>query len=248
MKRHMIFGACVLLVMGLSGRSWAKAPETKSDKSNAAEKKTAEPVKDAQKEGATGNFGSYQEMAAMVKLNAKQAKQLEELVQKKEAELQKWDNKNNAQIAKAEANAEKIKSEKKRQEMLKKIETFRAGRERLAEGYDQKALKILTPQQLGVWNGHLLSQVMNEEFQSEQLTEEQTAKVKEACVAVGGHFNGPDVTKSETTKNQAIKLIFQKVLTKEQKKSYEKRKMEERRAKMEEEKAKRKAGAKTDNK
>ena len=181
-------------------------------------------------------YDEYAEMAKVAKLDKKQQEKLLAIQNVKEAALEKWDQKNEKKLARAEDTIERTKSDRKRERLELQLKKFEARRKALAAKHDRMALGILKKEQIIVWNGHRLWEEVSLEFEFLDLDEHQQAKGKEICNKIAGKIKGKrPIAENERVRQMAIVRISKKVLTPEQRKEFAR---EQRKKKREQEREK----------
>lgn len=253
-RKCLVFGLGMMLVllvgtaMGNKEKADADA-EQPADKSKKTESPKTDPKKEtrffedqkdeADEEAAGINpdlYDEYAEMAKVAKLDKKQQEKLLAIQNAKEAALEKWDQKNEKKLVRAEDTIERTKSDKKRERLELQLKKFEARRKALAAKHDRMALGILKKEQIIVWNGHRLWEEVSLEFEFLDLDEHQQAKGKEICNKIAGKIKGKrPIAGNEKVRQVAIVRISKKVLTPEQRKEFAR---EQRKKKREQEREK----------
>jgi len=185
-------------------------------------------AKPAPKAAKVKSFTDNQAKMKALALSEEQQAQLKEAIEARDAALEKWGQINERSLAAARERVAKAKGKsvtgaRKRLDALTK--NVNLGRDRIAAQHERKMFAILTAEQRGQWNGPVLAADVNKEFSSVKLDAEQKQKILALCQERGQRITEPASAGKNTGIVKAItSQVYSRVLTPEQRKTYNERK------------------------
>ncbi len=173
--------------------------------------------------------GDFAQMARVGKLDEQQQLALLQAQQDMELALQKWDDKWDEKIGKAEDMLAETSNSRKRANLNNWIKAKRRQRKKLSSGLFSKALKALKPEQLAAWNSAKLWEMVEIEFTDLNLTDSQVGKIQADCDKLAKRIKGTkDISGNKKLRQLILKRAYAR-LSKRQKFEYRKIKAEEKR-------------------
>ncbi len=186
------------------------------------------PGKEESPFGKSAAFGDdLSQLDSLVTLTEEQKKKLQEVKEKRDKAMEKFDQVSEKRIGRAEQALGKLRGRKDREanNLRKQAEGFlksvRAGRARLATGYEKKMFAVLTPEQRAKWNTPILTGEMTNEFSLLFLEGRQEERLQALCKAQAKRLSIPlDPEKHAEALLPIKRLVFRSVLTKKQQAEY----------------------------
>jgi len=198
----------------------AKAPKAKDTAKT--------PKKTTSKDRKIASFTDDAKKLKSLELTEEQQKLLGEAKAARGNAMEKWSQLNARSLEAAAAQASKAKGKssagaRKRLEALKK--SYEQGRQRIAAQHERKMFAILTPEQRGKWNAPILAADVCKELTSVKLDAEQKQKVLDLCQPPAQRLLEPTAAgKNPTIVKSLVGQTYARVLTAEQRKTYNEKK------------------------
>jgi Spy/CpxP family protein refolding chaperone len=167
------------------------------------------------------------QLDSQLTLTDEQKKKLQEIKEKRDKALEKYDQLSEKRTSAVEKRLEQVRGRKDREanNLRKQAEGFlksvRAGRARLAAGYEKKMFAVLTPEQRAKWNTPVLTQAITNEFSLLFLEGKQEEKLQALCKAQAKRLSIPlDPEKHAEALLPIKRLVYRNILTKKQQAEY----------------------------
>jgi len=173
--------------------------------------------------------GDFAQMARAGKLDEQQQLALLQAQQDMELALQKWDDRWEEKIGKAEDMLAETSNRRKKADLNKWLKAKRRHRKKLSASLFSKALKTLKPEQLAAWNSAKLWEMVETEFTDLNLSDSQVGKIQTDCDKLAKRIKGTkNISGNKKFKQLILKRAYAR-LSKRQKFEYRKIKAEEKR-------------------
>jgi hypothetical protein len=173
--------------------------------------------------------GDFAQMARVGKLDGKQQLTLLQAQQDMESALQKWDDKWEEKIGRAEDLLAETNNRRKKADLKKWLRIKEHHRKKLADNLFSRALKTLTPKQLAAWNSDKLWEMVETEFTDLYLNDAQIEKIHADCDKLAKKIRvAKDISGNKKLRQSILKRAYTR-LTKRQKREYRKIKAKEKR-------------------
>lgn len=202
------------------------------DKDKEGEKDKDEVAFEAGPEGITSFTDDWDELTAKLDLSDEQKQRILTIRRTRNQAIEKFDKLTAPKLEKARERLDKLdddsrKDMKIREQIEAALEQHRQRREKMAEMYERRMFSSLKREQRGTINGPRVAGAMLREFGDLDLSEKQEEKLREVCTEIGQRLPMPyDAGDAfgdggKNPHDLAIrKVIFQRVLDKDQRKQY----------------------------
>lgn len=168
--------------------------------------------------------GDYIDMAKQCRLSADQQDKIVKLLKAKDVAVKQWEHRNQKRIEYLRDEINEAEDAKDKEKERKKLERFMQGRDKVAMQYDMRAYRVLTREQLQQWYEYKLWQLIDADLRlvTPPLSKDQNAEAKEITARYANRIPaGTQLDKQPGIKMTVHKEIYGKVLTKDQKKSFQ---------------------------
>lgn len=197
----------------------------KKDKDNTAQQKDNKETQKPKEPVAINPdlTGLYAEMAEYCQLSPEQQEKIVKVLKAKERAVKKWEYDNKRQIEHRQKKISEAEDAKDREKEQKKLDRLMEGRDRVAQQYDRHAYSVLTREQLQSWYTHQLWKLAEEDLRliEPPINDDQVARIKEICSVLAKRLApGVKLEEHPQAKTAVLKEAYQRVLDKEQKKSF----------------------------
>ncbi len=174
-------------------------------------------------------MGDFAKMAKVGRLDKDQQTQLLKIQKERELELEKWDQKWNPKIDKAQDLINKTDNKHKRAKLERQLENLKKNRERIEERENLKAFRVFNQKQIVAWNSEQLASEVENEFADLELDDTQLGKMKVLCRKIAAKVKGKrDISSQKHLSRLAVKESIS-LLSKDQKREYLRHKAEQKR-------------------